>query len=244
MKLPCSKIAHPGVCLKNTVTLLFLTGKRTWALVSPPPPGVINIMASCSYGKFPGCMSPLPYLLYQPFTLTMRYSLQMRSRMQFSFVAATKQLTCSLNCPLGTDFRQHLTWVPYVRFLSLSLIFFPKVLAIPHMFQYATGGASDNESPCQCGRCRRPKRCGSIPGSGRSPRGGNSNPLQYSCLENSMDRGAWWATVHGVAQSQTRRSGWAHMHRLKHACFWCCCVFSFFFWKPGTQVSVIVTLQI
>ena len=40
---------------------------------------------------------------------------------------------------------------------------------------------------------------GSIPGSGRSPGGGNGNPLQYSCLENSMDRGAWQATVHGVA---------------------------------------------
>ena len=39
-----------------------------------------------------------------------------------------------------------------------------------------------------------------IPGSERSPREGNGNPLQYSCLGNSMDRGAWWAIVHGVAQ--------------------------------------------
>ena len=45
---------------------------------------------------------------------------------------------------------------------------------------------------------------GSIPGSGRSPGGGHGNPLQYSCLENPMDRGAWWATVHGVAKSWTR----------------------------------------
>ena len=44
----------------------------------------------------------------------------------------------------------------------------------------------------------------SIPGSGRSPGEGNGNPLQYSCLENSMDRGASWATVHGVAKSWTR----------------------------------------
>ena len=44
---------------------------------------------------------------------------------------------------------------------------------------------------------------GLIPGSGRTSGGGNSNPLQYSCLENSMDRGASWATVHGVAKSQT-----------------------------------------
>ena len=44
---------------------------------------------------------------------------------------------------------------------------------------------------------------GSIPGSGRSPGEGNGNPHQYSCLGNPMDRGAWWATIHGVAKSQT-----------------------------------------
>ena len=43
-----------------------------------------------------------------------------------------------------------------------------------------------------------------IPGSGRSPGGEDGNPLQDSCLENPMDRGAWWATVHGVVKSKTR----------------------------------------
>ena len=43
---------------------------------------------------------------------------------------------------------------------------------------------------------------GLIPGMGRSPGGGNGNPLQYSCLGNPMDRGAWWATVHEVAKGQ------------------------------------------
>ena len=47
---------------------------------------------------------------------------------------------------------------------------------------------------------------GSIPGLGGSPGVGNGNPRQYSCLGNPMDRGAWWATVHGVAKSQTRLS--------------------------------------
>ena len=46
----------------------------------------------------------------------------------------------------------------------------------------------------------------SVPGSGRSPGEGNGTPLQYSCLENPMDGGAWWATVHGVAKSRTRLS--------------------------------------
>ena len=44
---------------------------------------------------------------------------------------------------------------------------------------------------------------GSIPGSGRSPGEGKGNPLQYSCPENPMDKGAWWATVHGITKSQT-----------------------------------------
>ena len=45
---------------------------------------------------------------------------------------------------------------------------------------------------------------GLISGSGRSPGGGHGNPLQYCCLENSMDRGAWWATVHGITKSRTQ----------------------------------------
>ena len=53
---------------------------------------------------------------------------------------------------------------------------------------------------------------GLIPGSGRSPGGGNDNSLQYSCLENSTDRGAWWATVHRVGKSQTWLSTPTHIH--------------------------------
>ena len=44
----------------------------------------------------------------------------------------------------------------------------------------------------------------STPGSGKYPGGGHGNPLQYSCLENPMDRGTWWATVHGVTKSWTQ----------------------------------------
>ena len=51
--------------------------------------------------------------------------------------------------------------------------------------------------------CLQCWRAGSIPGSGRSPGEGNGNPLQYSYLGNSMDRGTWWASIHGVAKSQT-----------------------------------------
>ena len=50
------------------------------------------------------------------------------------------------------------------------------------------------------------RHAGSIPGSGRPPGVGNGSPLQYSCLENSMDRGAWRATVHGVTESNMTES--------------------------------------
>ena len=62
------------------------------------------------------------------------------------------------------------------------------------------GGPDSKESACNA------EDLSSVPGSGRSPREGTSYPLQYSCLENPMDRGAWWATVHGVVNSQTRLS--------------------------------------
>ena len=59
------------------------------------------------------------------------------------------------------------------------------------------GGSEVKASACNAGDLSL------IPGSGRSPGEGNGNPLQYSCLENPMDGGAWWATVHGVAKSRT-----------------------------------------
>ena len=60
------------------------------------------------------------------------------------------------------------------------------------------GGSAGKESACNAGDL------GSIPGLGRSPGEGNGHPLQYSGLKNSMDRGAWQATVHGVAKSRTQ----------------------------------------
>ena len=88
------------------------------------------------------------------------------------------------------------------------------------------GGASGKEPSCQC---RRHKRLGLIPGSGRSSGGGHCNPLQYSCLENPMDRGAWWATVHRVAKSDTTEATWhAHMHVILHGQLQECPVWSLY----------------
>ena len=63
------------------------------------------------------------------------------------------------------------------------------------------GGAAVKNTPANAGGARD---AGLIPGSGKSPAGGKDNPLQYSCLEKSMDRGAWWGTVHRVAKSQSQ----------------------------------------
>ena len=62
------------------------------------------------------------------------------------------------------------------------------------------GGSVGKESACIA------VDLGSVPGSGRSPGEGNGNSIQYSCMENSTDREAWWATVHGVTKSQTQLS--------------------------------------
>ena len=72
-------------------------------------------------------------------------------------------------------------------------------LANPTLTEDVPSGASSKEPPANAGDIRD---VGSIPGLGRSPGEGNGNPLQYSCLENLMDRGAWRVTVHGVAKSQ------------------------------------------
>ena len=84
------------------------------------------------------------------------------------------------------------SWVGKIRWRRDSLPT-PVFLGFP-------GGSDGKDSMCNVGDLV------SIPGLGRSPGGGHGNPLQYSCLENLMDRGAWRATVHGAAKSQTRLS--------------------------------------
>ena len=95
------------------------------------------------------------------------------------------------------------------------------------------GGTSGKEPTCQC---RDLRDVGLIPGLGRSSGGGHGNPLQYSCLENPMDRGTWRAIVHGVAKSRTRLKWLSmHTHRIKKAPHgWFQATNS---WIPGLQDS-------
>ena len=100
---------------------------------------------------------------------------------------------------------------------SLHLIPFSKCISVKrgrktkHNFCFP-GGSDGKASACNAGNP------GSIHGSGRSPGEGNGNQLQYSCLENSMDGGAWWVTAHGVTKSWTQLSNFTftfHFHALE-----------------------------
>ena len=83
--------------------------------------------------------------------------------------------------------RSSTDWIVISRFYKIRNI----------LLTCSPGGSDGKESACIA------EGLDSIPGLGRSPGGGHGNPLQYSCLENPMDRGAWWATVPGVAKSPT-----------------------------------------
>ena len=86
-------------------------------------------------------------------------------------------------------------------------------------------GSEGKASACNVGDL------GSIPGLGRSPGEGNGNPLQYSCLENPTDRGAWWATVYGVTKSQTQLSDFTSLHFWPQIIFFCVCVCIYIYYQ-------------
>ena len=92
-------------------------------------------------------------------------------------------------------------------FICCTCSFFPTGSSSTHGFP---GGSAVKNPPADAGDT------GSIPGSGRSPGGGNGSPLQYSCLENPMDRGGWWATVHEVAKTERLNNNKLY----KAACPW------------------------
>ena len=102
-------------------------------------------------------------------------------------------------------------------------------LSLPQYKRGFPGGSVVKNLPANAGDTD------SIPGSGRSPGEGNGNPLQYSCLGNPIDRGAWWAMDHGVAKSQTRLSDWARTE--KESSFTMLCYLQAF--SPVTQSSYI-----
>ena len=79
---------------------------------------------------------------------------------------------------------------------TLKILYYSYVYTYRYIYMCFPSGSDGKESACKAGDP------GSVPGLGRSPEEGNGYPLQYFYLENSMDRGAWWATVHGVIKGQ------------------------------------------
>ena len=118
-------------------------------------------------------------------------------------------------------------------------VFFPPPKSqLPSSLMDFPGGASGKEPACQCTLAITDMSL--IPGSGRSPGGGHSNPLQYSCLENPKDRGARQTAAHGVTQSGTRLK-WCSMH----VCFpsLVLCPFHFYIillWSHSFIISTII----
>ena len=111
---------------------------------------------------------------------------------------------------------QGLLFFPYLSGINVFLCLMTNVLKIIVLYIQFPGGSDGKASACNVGDPA------SIPGSGRSHGEGNGNPLQYSCLENSMDGGAWWATVHGVAQSRTWLSDFTlNLNTWDFECFNC-----------------------
>ena len=110
-----------------------------------------------------------------------------------------------LKAPKLTDFFAYHLSPPihllyyFHNYTAMPVLHFRLLTALHHSRGFP-GGSDGKESACNVGHW------GSVPGLGRSPGEGNSNPLQYSCLENPMDRGAWRATIHGVAKGWTQLS--------------------------------------
>ena len=103
-------------------------------------------------------------------------------------------MTYSLHCVAQTDTKQTYFNKNFVKILPTFLLM---IFIMTYMYNGFPGGSDSKESACNAGDL------GSIPGSGRLPSGRRGNPLQYSCLENPMNRGSWQATVHGIANSCT-----------------------------------------
>ena len=102
--------------------------------------------------------------------------------------------------PFKLEFSSFLAICPGVGLLDHMVTLFLVFWEPPYCFPGFPGGTVVKNLPANAGDARD---AGLIPRLGRSPGVGNGNPLQYSCLENPMDRGAWWATVHRITKSWT-----------------------------------------
>ena len=141
-------------------------------------------------------------------------------------------MLCS-NFPVAIYFIYSTVYVSMLLSQFVPLSPSPDIFFLLCLLQGFPDGGSDKESAC----------LGSVPGLGRSRGGGHGNPLQYSCLEKLMDRGAWLATVHGVSKSWTWLSNLAHTQAY-HRVSWGSWLFILFGLPPHSNKAISQLLEI
>ena len=136
--------------------------------------------------------------------MTERQSWRVDSHNPYHHVQGAEQFHCHIaRCAI--PLKSH--WYPSHTLNPGNLWYASWCYIFAFLNYYINGTTSEvKASACNAGGL------GSIPGSGRSPGEGNDNPLQYSCLENPMDGGAWWARVYGFAKSRTQLSAFTSLH--------------------------------
>ena len=178
------------------------TDSLTNSLMSCQPASHSFSTNSCSLSsaKRATSDSPAPHLIAP--TERLRCSPPFRQLLPLG--ASARPVIASPESPLGhpqldQTLGQVLT-ACFTSFLSQCWVYFFFNLWLTDFYSGFPGGTSGKKPPAKAGTTGA---AGSIPGSGGSPRGGNGSPLQCDCLRNPTDRGAWQATVHGVAESDT-----------------------------------------
>ena len=147
-----------------------------------PPPG--QRLLNCIDKYLLNILLSLEYLL----TILLSFVLYKLNILPAGFLLASAPSPTPLQRKLSRLSIWH--WIPTAQ----------KYLWPPNAYVGFLDGSDGKESACSAGDP------GLIPGSGRAPGEGNGNPVQYSCLQNSMGRGDWWATIHGVTESWTQLS--------------------------------------
>ena len=145
-------------------------------------------------------------MLLKSMCLRLRCSTWLRWNFSIPFMDWLFPLTVSILPPKQKKLgRQSQSWGAYIN-VGKTCVVFMKSLVNNTQLRHIPWWFSGKESACNAGDLCL------MPGSGKSPGEGNGNPLQYSCLADSMDRGVWHAAVHGVAKSLTRLNNWTELN--------------------------------
>ena len=174
----------PITCLIQTRSIHYICCyiRNTVAQLVKNPPAMRETRVPSRVGKIPWRRNRLPIPVFLPGEFHELYSPWGRKELD-----TTEQFSLSLSRNISLVYRRRICFCSSWSIQNRLVLF---EVCIPRW-------CSDEEAACNAGDT------GLIPGSGRSPGEGNGNPLQYSCLGNAMDRGAWRAAVHGVTNSRT-----------------------------------------